>query len=399
MLKHILTTAAIISMTAGTALADNHNGDNVKVGILMGFTGPVESLTPDMAASADLAFDEINASGLFLDGHKVDAIRGDSTCTDAAVATAAAERLISDGVSAILGAACSGATGAVVTNVAVPNGVLALSPSATSPGLSEIDDRGLFFRTAPSDARQGEVLAELTLARGVDVVAITYTNNDYGKGLADAFTRAFEALGGSVAAALAHEDGKADYTAEVSTLASSGASELLVIGYVDQGGRQIIRTALDLGAFDRFILPDGMIGDALLTELGDQLEGSFGSVPGSVGDAAGTFEALAMDAGITGVGPFRGESYDAAALIALAMQSAGGADPGAVAEHILRVANAPGTPIAVGELAKGLHILSEGGEIDYVGVSNVEFDAGGNATGTYREIEIKGAAFETQRVW
>ncbi|MCK8484208.1 ABC transporter substrate-binding protein [Aliiroseovarius sp. S2029] len=397
-MKHILSTTAFLSLLSGIALADGH-GNTVKIGVLMGFTGPVESLTPDMAASAELAFDEVNASGLFLGDRRIEPIRGDSTCADAAAATAAAERLVGDGVAAIVGAACSGATGAIVSNVAVPNGVLTLSPSATSPGLSDIDDRGLFFRTAPSDARQGEVLAELTKARGIDRVAVTYTNNDYGQGLVDSFTRAFKALGGTVTVSVAHEDGKADYTAEVSTLSASDASDLLVIGYVDQGGRQIIQTALDLGAFDRFILPDGMIGDALLAALGSQLEGSFGSVPGSDGDASAAFDALATEAGITGIGPFRGESYDAAALIALAMQSAGSSERDAIAGHVSRVANAPGTPIGVGELAKGLRILSEGGDIDYVGVSNVELDEGGNASGSYREIEIKGAAFETQRVW
>ncbi|MCB1348183.1 MAG: ABC transporter substrate-binding protein [Maritimibacter sp.] len=398
MLKNLLATTALASLAAGAALADGH-ADNLKIGILMGFTGPVESLTPDMATSAELAFDEVNASGLLLGGRQIETLRGDSTCTDAAAATAAAERLVSDGVTAILGAACSGATIAAVTNVAVPNGVLALSPSATSPGLSDIDDRGLFFRTAPSDARQGEVLADLTMARGIDEVAVTYTNNDYGKGLADAFARAFQTLGGTVSTSIAHEDGKADYSAEVSTLAASGATELLVIGYVDQGGRQIIQTALDLGAFDRFILPDGMIGETLLADLGGQLDGSFGSVPGSDSDAAAAFDALAAEAGITGIGPFRGESYDAAALIALAMQAAGSTERGELAAQMTRIANAPGTPIGVGELAKGLQILSDGGEIDYVGVSNVEFDAGGNAAGTYREIEIRDAAFETQRVW
>ena len=228
---------------------------------------------------------------------------------------------------------------------------------------------------------------------------MSYVNNDYGKGLSDVFTRAFEGLGGKVAVNSAHEDGKGDYTAEVATLAASGTSELVVIGHVDQGGRQIIQSALDLGAFERFILADGMIGDALLAALGEELEGSFGSVPGSESDAAARFDALAAEAGITGIGPFRGESYDAAALIALAMQSAGSSERGAIAEQMARVANAPGTPIGVGELAEGLRILSEGGDIDYVGVTNVEFDEGGNASGTFREIEVKGAAFETQRVW
>jgi branched-chain amino acid transport system substrate-binding protein len=117
-------------------------------------------------------------------------VRGDSTCIDAGAATAVAERLItSDGVSGIIGGDCSGVTGAMLANVAVPNGVVMISPSATSPALSTAEDNGLFFRTAPSDARQGVVMAEVLLEPGITSVAVTYTNNDYGKGLADASRR------------------------------------------------------------------------------------------------------------------------------------------------------------------------------------------------------------------
>ncbi|MCB1470810.1 MAG: ABC transporter substrate-binding protein [Rhizobiaceae bacterium] len=396
----LITTACALALAYSIAHAGDHSVDPVKIGILMGFTGPVESLTPDMSASAELAFGEVSKSGLFLNGRTIESVRGDSTCTDSAAATTAAERLVSsEKVAAILGAACSGATGAVVAGVAVPNGILTLSPSATSPGLSTISDNSLFYRTAPSDARQGEVLAQITIAKGITEIAVTYTNNDYGKGLADSFTKAFEALGGTASVTVPHEDGKGDYSAEVGALSSTGASHLLVIGYIDQGGRQIIRQSLDLGAFERFVLSDGMIGDALMKELGSQLEGSFGTVPGSDNDASKAFDALAKKAGISGSGPFRGESYDAAAVIALAIQSAGTADRSLIAEHVAKVANAPGEKIRAGELAKALKILSEGGDVDYVGVSNVEFDEAGDAAGTYRELLVTGGEFQTTKVW
>ena len=84
---------------------------DVKIGVLLGFTGPIESLTPDMASGAELAMKEASDSGVFMSGSKIISVRGDSTCVDAAAATATAERLItSDGVSAIMGADCSGVT-------------------------------------------------------------------------------------------------------------------------------------------------------------------------------------------------------------------------------------------------------------------------------------------------
>ena len=255
-MKKLLMATAVTALMAGTAYAEE-----VKIGIILGFTGPIESLTPSMAAGAELAMKEVTDSGLLLNGATVTPVRADSTCVDAGAATAAAERLItSDGVKGIMGADCSGVTAAILQNVAVPNGVVMISPSATSPGLSHAnnEDNGLFFRTAPSDARQGVVMTEVLMEEGITEVAVTYTNNDYGKGLADAFQAAFEAAGGTVTINAAHEDGKADYSAEVGALASAGGQRLVVAGYVDQGGSGIVRAALDSGAFDTFHFPDGM---------------------------------------------------------------------------------------------------------------------------------------------
>jgi len=90
-----------VATTPGLAQPD----EAVKIGVLLGFTGPIESLTPPMADSAELAFEEVSDSGRFLGGKTIEPVRADSTCVDAAAATAAAERLVtSDNVAAILGA-------------------------------------------------------------------------------------------------------------------------------------------------------------------------------------------------------------------------------------------------------------------------------------------------------
>ena len=207
MIKIIATLLTIFAFSTSHA-------KTVNVGIILGFTGPIESLTPDMAAGAELAFSEASDSGKLLNGSTINVIRADSTCIDSAAATSAAEGLVSQGVTAIMGADCSGVTGAVLSNVAVPNGVPMISPSATSPALTTAKDNGLFFRTAPSDARGGEVLADITSDRGISSVAITYVNTDYGVGLADVYEAAAIARGIDVTAKTAHEGDKADYSAE-----------------------------------------------------------------------------------------------------------------------------------------------------------------------------------------
>ena len=371
----------------------------VKMGIILGFTGPIESLTPAMAASAELAFKEASDSGSLLGGETISVVRADSTCVDSAAATAAAEGVISQGVAAIMGADCSGVTGAIASNVAVPNGVVMISPSATSPGLTDLDDKGYFFRTAPSDKRGGQILADITKDRKVKSVAITYTNNDYGKGLADVYKAAVEAHGIKVTTVTAHEDGKADYSSEVATLASAGGDAVAVIGYLDQGGKGIIQASLDSGAFDKFILSDGMIGASLVKAFGKDLKKSFGSRPGSTAKGSGLFKTVASASGIDSNGPYTGESYDAAALIVLAMQAGGSADRASIAKNVMDVANSPGTKIYPGELKKGLDLLAKGKKVDYEGATSVTFTKVGEAEGAFLEldVDVKAGDFKTKK--
>ena len=392
MRKMLLASAA--TLAASGAFAAGH-GNEIKLGVILGFTGPIESLTPSMADGAELAMAEVTESGMLLDGAKVTPVRADSTCIDSAAATAAAERLItSDGIVGIVGADCSGVTGAILSNVALANGVVMISPSATSPALSTAEDNGLFFRTAPSDARQGVVMTEVLMEQGIDEVAVTYTNNDYGKGLADSFQAAFEAAGGTVTINASHEDGKADYSAEVGALASAGGQRLVVAGYVDQGGSGIVRAALDSGAFDTFHFPDGMISSALEANFGDEIDGSTGQHPGTDSPGAARFAEIVGDA-FDATSPFTPESYDAAALIMRAMQAAGSSDPQVYKDKVMEVANAPGEQIVPGELAKALELLKAGTDIDYVGATAVELIGPGESAGNYREITIEGGAITT----
>ncbi len=287
-------------------------------------------------------------------------------------------------------------TGAILQNVARPNGIVMISPSATSPALSTAEDDGLFFRTAPSDAREGEIAADIMTERGIKTAALTYTNNDYGKGLAEAISTAFEAKGGKITISAAHEDGKADYTAEVGALAAAGGDILIVAGYLDQGGVGVIRAALDTGAFSLFQLPGGMIGDNLTAALGNSIDGSFGQVAGT--DAPGMKILADSSGGKFDVNsPYTPESYDAAALIMLAMQAAGSSKSTDFAPKVMDIANAPGEKIYPGELAKALELIKAGTDIDYVGASAVELVGSGESAGNYREIDVIDGKIVTTR--
>jgi branched-chain amino acid transport system substrate-binding protein len=388
----------LIATTASALIAGAASAEDIKLGIVFGFTGPIESLTQPMASAAEMAMKEVTDSGALLGGSTVTGVRADSTCIDSAAAVSATERLVtSDKVNGIVGGDCSGVTGAMLQNVARPNGVVMISPSATSPALSTAEDDGLFFRTSPSDARQGQVMTEIIMERGINSVAVTYTNSDYGKGLADAFESAFVAAGGTVTINLAHEDGKADYSAEVGSLAAAGGDLLVVAGYIDQGGNGIMRASLDTGAFDLFHFPDGMISTNLEDNFGSEVNGSQGQHPGTDSPGAASVAAMAEANGFDGSSPFAPESYDAAALIMLAMQAAGSSSSADYKSKVMEVANAPGVKIFPGELAKGLKIIADGGDVDYVGGSAVELIGPGESAGAYRQIEMKDGKITTMQ--
>ena len=380
-MRRVAAFGLMVLLPLGAAFAED-----VKLGVLLGFTGPIESLVGPMGDGADFAINEVNDSGALLGGLQVTSVRGDTTCIDSAAAVAAAERLVTaDRVDAIVGGDCSGVTIAMLQQVAKPNGIVMISPSATSPALSTIEDDGLFFRTAPSDSRQGEVIADILQEMGIEEAAMTYTNNDYGKGLADSIEANVTGRGGTITISAPHEDGKGDYSAEVAALAAVGGDILIVAGYLDQGGKGIIQGALDSGAFDHFFLPDGMIGDSLIEAIGPDLDGSIGTVPGTDSPGAAKLGDMLESASQ----PFVKESYDAAALILLAMQAAGSTDSGVFKDHVMAVANAPGEQIFPGELGKALAILADGGDIDYVGASAVELVGAGESAGNYQQMAVE----------
>ena len=180
-------------------------------------------------------------------------------------------------------------------------------------------------------------------------------------------------------------------------LASAGGDAVAVIGYLDQGGKGIIQGSIDSGAFDTFILSDGMIGDSLTDAFGKSLNKSFGSLPGSTGKGAGVFAKVAKAAGIDSSGPYTGESYDAAALIVLAMQAGGSADRGSIAKNVMAVANGPGKKIYPGQLKKALDLLAKGKDVDYEGATGVIFTDVGEHVGNFLEKEVKGGKFKTKK--
>jgi branched-chain amino acid transport system substrate-binding protein len=382
--------AAAALLAAAPAFADD-----LKLGVLLGFTGPLEAMSPPMEAGVKLALSEVNAAG-GVAGQQLGEVAADDTCATADTAVASADKLVNtEKVAGIVGGLCSGVTIAAANSVAIPAGVVMISPSATSPAVTTIDDKDLVFRTATSDAYNGQVLAKLLWTKGLKDIGITYVNTDYGKGLANSIADAFTADGGKVTANIAHEEGKADYRAELGQLAAAGSKNLVVVAYAQGSGHTILQQAIESGDFTTYAGGDGVVDNSLFAGIDPKaLEGMVAMKPGSpASPGIAAFEALAKAGNVDPTSTYVPQSYDAAFIFALALQKTGGKKDG-LSQAIRDVASAPGDVILPGEWQKAVDDLKAGKDINYEGASGpVEFDKAGDVAGVVIEMTAKNGAW------
>ncbi|MGL1834850.1 ABC transporter substrate-binding protein [Rhodocyclaceae bacterium SMB388] len=391
------TTAGLVTALLGAALITTPAwAQDARIALLGGISGPIAAMAPPMIAASELAVKQVNEQGGIGNGGTLQHVVGDSACNPQNATDAATKVVNIDRVIGVVGPHCSGAVLAAANSVAVPAGALMITPSGTSPQITGIDDKDLVFRTVPSDDYQGRALARTIKARGMDNVAVAYLNNDYGKGLAEAFKAEFEVIGGTIAGYSAHEDGKASYRSDLAQLARGGADTLVIFDYGDGTGLTILRQALENNFFNNFVGADGMKSDAVIRELGaDNLENFFTSAP--VGEASASLDNFRAAFSAAGGNPdaiFTTTSYDAAFLMALAIEKAGG-DRARLSESLRAVASAPGEPILPGEWAKAKQLIAEGKDIDYKGAAgDHEFDAAGDVAGNYNFFKVAGDTYE-----
>jgi len=396
------TDTPAATTTGPTATTDP--GAPLKIGALLGFTGPLSDFGEPIFNGMELAANEINAAG-GVNGQDVELVRGD-TATNPDQAATEAQRLVDiEGVQGIVGALSSGVTLRVAEQVTGPAGVVQISPASTSPELTNANDSDFLFRTTISDAAQGLVLAALADDAGYGTVCNIFVNNAYGEGLSDAFTDAFEDLDGSVNAAVPHEEAQVTYASELAQC--EGADALAAIAYPESAGI-FLREAVEGELFDNYIFVDGTKSTDMLDELGwAAFDGALGTAPtGLPTDSEAGFETRYEAAyGDLPSLPFIKEAYDAVYVIALAAEAAGSTDRTAIRDEIRNVSNDPGTVIDPGTegFAAAITALAAGDAINFEGVVGpLEFDSAGDpAVGAVEWFHVDGAneVFVQDKVW
>ena len=371
----------------------------IKVGILLGFTGAVESLTPLMAKSAELAFNELaNNEDLERDiSFKI--LKADTACNNINFAKDAATKLVNDGVNAIIGAACPNITKEVAKEILIPKKILMISPVDNSSELIKLKDNDYVFRTTPSKIRGSQILADITNDRGVRKIAISHSSDKEYKNFAKAFNDALNKKNIKTTIMLSHDKNVNDYSKHISALSAAGGDALAVISDINLGGDQIIKSILDAGMFKSFILSESMVDQKVIDDFKEKdLKRSFGYVSGLSNLGSEKFINIAQKSDIDPFSPYTNESYDAAAIIILSNFAKIYSENISSKDAIYSIANKPGVKIYPGEMIKAINMLREGKKINYEGATGVEFDNFGDTLGSFLEVDFKKGKMKTKKL-
>ncbi|HPT18760.1 MAG TPA: ABC transporter substrate-binding protein [Methanothrix sp.] len=361
----------------------------IKIGVLQSLTGDLGTYGGPMTDGMKLAAKQLNANGGILGKQLVLIVEDDQTNNVAAVD--AVNKLVKvDRVPAIIGATGSGPSMSVI-DITTRNGVLQISSSNTGTEFSSYKDNDLYFRTASSDSLQGAAMAKLAGELGYKKASTIVINNPYGVGFEDVFVKAFEAEGGQVLEKVKYDPSQTVFDSEVQKLADSGADFIMMVSYPETGSL-ILKTAYEKGALKTtpWLLSEGLEAANLADLVGKDSEGRYiaAGLQGLTPDksaGAKAYESFAeqyveeyhKDPGI-----YCSNSYDALAVVALAMEEAGEATGSAAAASIRKVANAPG--VEVSDLGEALKLIREGKDINYQGASGeISFDENGDVSGSY----------------
>ena len=381
----VSASAIVIAGCSSTPSPESGGSDKpaadltLKLGSLLPQTGSLAFLGPPMESGVGLAVQEVNDAAA---GITIDLTAEDEGDTDTKAYETSITKLQGAGVSKL------------ILDGNVSAGILQISASNTSPDFTTWDDNGLYFRTAPSDLLQGEVLGNLIAEDGAKTLGIIYQNDAYGTGLDAAIKETFEGTGGEVVAEASFNVGDAQFDAQVETIKAQNPDAVAIVSF-DQF-KTIAPLLVNAGiSADKFYMVDGNLSD-YGSEIPVSLEGAQGTKAGPA--LADDFTSRLQDFW-TGEGnaevkdfTYAAEAYDAVILVALASLAAGSTDGADIAAKMQEVSGGSGDGKKCTSFADCAKIINDGGTADYDGYSgDVTFDEAGDPQGASIGIYKYGA--------
>lgn len=349
----------------------------LKLGSLLPTTGNLAYLGPPEIAGVNLAVKEINAAGGVL-GKPVEVIHRDSGDTKTDTATQSTTSLLAAGSQAIIGAASSSVSKTVINQI-TGAGVVHFSPANTSPDFTTWDDKGLYWRTAPSDVLQGKVLGNYMATCGAQTVGMIVLNDAYGTGLQKYVKESFEAAGGKVVAEELYNTGDSQFQSQVDKVVAAKPDAIALITFDE--AKQIIPLLTAKGVKgSQMFLVDGNTSDYSKVFQPGTLTGAHGTFPGTFTQEAFKQALLSVDPALSDF-TYGGESYDAANLIALAAEQAKSTKGTDIAAQLKQMSQGGEK---CGNYASCVTLVRQGKDIDYDGKSGpITFSDAGDPTEAY----------------
>jgi ABC-type branched-subunit amino acid transport system substrate-binding protein len=404
-LRVVVVAVGIVGASLAIAACGGGGGGQtgqLTIGDSVPLTGDLSDFGPPGEKAANIAADQINkaAKAANADISSVKILTEDNQ-TDPQAAVSAARKMVDEGASCIAGAWASADTIPTARSVAIPDGVLEISPASTSDEITGLDDNGLINRTAPPDSFQGPTLAnamekDLGGAKGL-TVNIGARNDSYGTGLADTFSSAWEAKGGKIGQKVIYDPKAASYDSEAQKIVSGNPDAEVIIDFPEtfvKVGPALERT----GSWDptKAFGTDGLASSSLPKDVGTAtVEGFRGTAPGvpSGAPASKAFDKLYTSSAPKNVDrqTFDAQNFDAVVLCYLAAVAAGSTDGQDMADHLIDVTAPPGTKYTWQQLPQAIKALQNGDDIDYTGASGpIDMNSAGDTTaGVYEEYEYK----------
>jgi branched-chain amino acid transport system substrate-binding protein len=402
------TRRSLVALAAlGLALAGARGAEaqcTTTIGVVMELTGPAGQFGQAGSKAVELAFRDLNEAGGPAGCRLAAEIRDSQS--QGTVAVDAAKQLVEiKRVPAVLGGIISSVSIPVLTSVTAPAGVVQISPASSSPTLTNLGREGKsggwFFRTITTDALQGVAAAKYALDLGLRRLSVIHVNNDFGVNMVREFSKAYAALGGTLVSVTPYNPSQASYQPEV-TKALQGPPDALYLVSYPVDGATIARTWISQGGVKKFLLNDGMNSAKFVQDVGAQhLNDAYGTSSGTTKTPSTEYfarEYPAFAKPFEAGAPAADRSYDAAAILGLAIAQAGKAESAAIRDAIRKVLDPRGTVIHAGaaEFRKAFDLLKEGKAIRYVGVIGpVQFDRFGDITGPFRLWRIQDGEVRT----
>jgi branched-chain amino acid transport system substrate-binding protein len=395
------TIAAAALIAAGCGSDDDDSGSDsgsskfdgsMKVGAIVPLTGDLQSFgeagNEALELATEVANDALKEAGM--DGTVELIVEDGETKEDAA--TAAAEKLVGEDVSCIIGDWASSSTEAVAQSVTIDEGVPLISPASTAGSITTLEDGGTVFRTVPSDNLQAEVLAT-AIAEDIGeggAVTVAARNNAYGSGLASAFVEAGTAAGLKVGEPILMDPDAPKAASEAAEITAEPADAWLLIDYPDaflKLGPELVKT----GDWDpaKTWGSDGMKDTTLPDTGGAELtEGMRGTAPTSAeAPAAEAFDTLWNEGDRTDRQTYDADNFDALLACVLAGVAAGSSDPADVAKELTAISGPEGDKHTFETLADAFTELQDGGDVDYEGAASpLDWDENGDPSSAFYEI-------------